>query len=242
MNRFFTPAELIGEETAKIVGNDVAHISKVLRLSIGDTIELCDGQCNDYIAEISKINKDCVSLKLLQHFPSPTESKYQVTLFQCLPKAAKLETIIQKSVELGVFAICPVESERCVIKLDKRDSESKRIRMSRVAYEAAKQSKRGILPEILPVTRLNKLDLSNYDIVILAYESESGKTLKDVLKAVTHPKNIAIIVGPEGGFAPDGVSWLTANGSYSVSLGTRILRTETAGMAMLAMINYELEL
>ena len=122
MNRFFTPAELIGEETAKIVGNDVAHISKVLRLSIGDTIELCDGQCNDYIAEISKINKDCVSLKLLQHFPSPTESKYQVTLFQCLPKAAKLETIIQKSVELGVFAICPVESERCVIKLDKRDS------------------------------------------------------------------------------------------------------------------------
>lgn len=92
------------------------------------------------------------------------------------------------------------------------------------------------------MTRLNKLDLSNYDIVILAYESESGKTLKDVLKAVTHPKNIAIIVGPEGGFAPDEVSWLTANGSYSVSLGTRILRTETAGMAMLAMINYELEL
>jgi 16S rRNA (uracil1498-N3)-methyltransferase len=173
---------------------------------------------------------------------SLTEPAHRVTLYQSLPKTGKMETIIQKCTELGVAAIAPVVSERCVVRPEK-DWENKRQRYQRVAYEAAKQSKRGVIPEVLPLKPLAACDFSQYDLVLFAYEEEREYMLKQALRTeqARTAKNIAVIIGPEGGFEESESAQLCENGAVRVSLGTRILRTETAGMAMLAMVLYELE-
>ena len=168
-----------------------------------------------------------------------SEPDVSVTLFQCLPKAGKMETIIQKCVELGACGFVPVQSERCVVVL-KPPYEGRIERWQRVSEEAAKQSRRGIVPVVALPEPLKSLDFSAFDTVLVAYENERTVSLKQALRSGAH-KTIAIVIGPEGGFSEEEIAILTTRGATSVSLGTRILRTETAGMAMLAQIMYEVE-
>jgi len=237
MHRFFTSD--IQAHTAAVCGEDVKHISRVLRLRIGDCVQLCDGQGNECDASISAIAPDAVTFETQPWRRAKSEPDVSVTLFQCLPKAGKMETIIQKCVELGACGFVPVQSERCVVVL-KPPYEGRIERWQRVSEEAAKQSRRGIVPVVALPEPLKSLDFSAFDTVLVAYENERTVSLKQALRSGAH-KTIAIVIGPEGGFSEEEIAILTTRGATSVSLGTRILRTETAGMAMLAQIMYEVE-
>ena len=242
MHRFFIAPEAVGGGVAFMEGEDVQHIAKVLRLGPGDEVALCDGRKTEYTARIECVEKERVTLRVLSSAQSVTEPRCAVTLYQGLPKAGKLETIIQKCVELGVSRVVPFAAARSVVKLSEREFEKKRPRYVRVAYEAAKQSRRGIIPEVCGLAQLPAVDFSQYGLVLLAYEEEQGTTLKAALRSAGAPESLALVVGPEGGFAPEEAALLCECGAVSVSLGPRILRTETAGMAALAMSLYELEL
>lgn len=237
MHRFFTSD--IQAHTAAVRGEDVKHISRVLRLRIGDCVQLCDGQGNECDASISAIAPDAVTFETQPWRRAKSEPDVSVTLFQCLPKAGKMETIIQKCVELGACGFVPVQSERCVVVL-KPPYEGRIERWQRVSEEAAKQSRRGIVPVVALPEPLKSLDFSAFDTVLVAYENERTVSVKQALRSGAH-KTIAIVIGPEGGFSEEEIAILTTRGATSVSLGTRILRTETAGMAMLAQIMYEVE-
>lgn len=241
MHRFFIEPHAVCGNEAVLTGEDVQHIAKVLRLRAGDEVTLCDGAKTEYTARIDSVEKERITLCILETAASKTESAVEITLYQGLPKAGKLETIIQKCVELGIGKVIPFDAERSVVKLSEKDFAKKQSRYQRVAYEAAKQSRRGIIPEVGGLVKLAKEDFSGFDLILLAYEEERGTTLKKALRAKMDAKRIALIVGPEGGFAPEEADMLIQRGAVSVSLGPRILRTETAGMAMLAMTVYELE-
>lgn len=241
MHRFFIEPHAVCGNEAVLTGEDVQHIAKVLRLRTGDEVTLCDGAKTEYTARIDLVEKERITLRVLETAASKTESAAEITLYQGLPKAGKLETIIQKCVELGIGKVIPFDAERSVVKLSEKDFAKKQSRYQRVAYEAAKQSRRGIIPEVGGLVKLAKEDFSAFDLILLAYEEERGTTLKKALRAKMDAKRIALIVGPEGGFAPEEADMLIQRGAVSVSLGPRILRTETAGMAMLAMTVYELE-
>jgi 16S rRNA (uracil1498-N3)-methyltransferase len=237
MHRFFTNE--IQSNTAVVRGDDVKHIAKVLRLRAGDIVQLCDGRGNECDAAIASVSSDTVTFDTQPWRKAETEPKTEVTLFQCLPKAGKMETIIQKCVELGACGFVPVQSERCVVVL-KPPYEGRIERWQRVSEEAAKQSRRGVIPQVeLPVS-LDKLDFSAFDTVLAAYENERAVSLKAALREGCGTR-VAIVIGPEGGFSDKEIETLIRKGARTVSLGTRILRTETAGMAMLAQILYEVE-
>lgn len=237
MHRFFTYE--IQPHTAVVRGDDVKHIAKVLRLRPGDAVQLCDGQGNECDAVIASIAPDSVVCDTGPWRRANTEPAVSVTLFQCLPKAGKMETIIQKCVELGACGFVPVQSLRCVVVL-KPPYAGRIERWQRVSEEAAKQSRRGIIPTVSEPVDLTKLDFAGFDLVLAAYENERTVSLKAALQGFSGTR-IAIVIGPEGGFSEDEIGTLTAKGAKSASLGTRILRTETAGMAMTAQILYEVE-
>lgn len=242
LSRFFIEKENIKDSAATIFGEDVKHITKVLRLGEGAFVTLCDGYGMDYEAQISKINSDSVELTISNQIKAETESNVNITLYQAIPKAGKSETIIQKCVELGIYKVVFFNSKRCVVKIDKKQEENKLKRYNRVAMEAAKQSKRGIIPQVDGFYDYKKLDFSKHEAVIFAYEEEKETTLKSVLTSLKGKVNdIALIIGPEGGFEAEEANYFITGGAHCVTLGKRILRTETAGMATLAMILYELE-
>jgi len=238
MRRFF--CDNIAESTATITGDDAHHIYRVLRMKPGDTLSLCDGAGGEFDAVITSVSSEAVVCALGVKHKSAAESPVAVTLFQCLPKTGKMETIVQKCTELGVFAVVPVVSARCVV-IPNKDFEKKRERYNRVALEAAKQSRRAVVPQVLPLVELKKVDPKQFDLFLVAYEEEDARSLKTALQQADSPKTIAILIGPEGGLEEGEVSRLMQSGAVSVSLGKRILRTETAGMAMLAQILYEVE-
>ena len=238
MRRFF--CDNITESTATITGDDAHHISRVLRMKPGDALSLCDGAGNEYDAVITGITQDAISCTVGERRASEAESPVKVTLFQCLPKTGKMELIVQKCTELGVFAVVPTLSARCVV-VPNKDYDKKRERYNRVALEAAKQSRRGIIPTVLPLIELKKIDVKAFDLFLVAYEDENTVSLKQALRATKSPQSIALLIGPEGGLEESEVAQLVKAGAKSVSLGPRILRTETAGMAMLAQTLYEVE-
>ncbi len=238
MRRFFCGN--IAGPTATITGDDAHHIFRVLRMKAGDALSLCDGAGYEYDAVISSLAADAVVCALGARRKSEVESPVRITLYQCLPKTGKMETIVQKCTELGVYAIVPVLSARCV-SVPNKDFEKKRERYNRVALEAAKQSRRAMVPEVGPLVGIRKIEPGAFDLFLIAYEDESARTLKAALRAADAPKRIALLIGPEGGFEESEVARLSAAGAVSVSLGRRILRTETAGMAMLAQTLYEVE-
>ena len=222
-----------------ITGEDVRHLTKVLRLKTGDPVSLCDGHGEVCVGTISTVSDGEVLVQPGAWKPSKTEPAHHITLMQCLPKAGKMETIVQKCAELGISSVLPVLSARCVA-VPTRDFEKKRQRYARIALEAAKQSKRGTVPTVLPLCKLGDLPLDDFDTVLLAYEDEREVSLRDCLRRGVGQR-IGLIVGPEGGFTAEEAALLQSCGAAAVSLGPRILRTETAGPAMLAQVLYEVE-
>lgn len=242
MHRFFVDRENIDDGKIQIDRADVKHIKNALRLEVGGEIEVCDKMGTDYRCKISEIEKDEVFCEILETYKSKGESEIGITLFQGLPKSTKMELIVQKSTELGVKRIVPVEMERCVAKITDKKKEAKKIeRWSKIAEEAAKQSKRGIIPEISEAMSFKELidHLQDEEMVIVPYESEDDLGLKIVLKDSTS-KKINIVIGPEGGFDESEIVALKEINSHIVTLGPRILRTETAGFTTSALILYEL--
>ncbi len=239
MHRFFTEPENIHGDTLTLYGEDVRHITKVLRLKEDECIEVCDGQGMDYVALPQASDKESLTAKIVDCYPSKGETIPRITLFQGVPKGQKMESIIQKCVEVGVTKIIPFLSKRTVVQLkDKKDKKGQR--WQRVAYEAAKQSKRGVIPVVEDIIDLKTISnhLENYDLVLVAYEDEKTTTLKQCLQQFDMLDTIAIIIGPEGGFDSEEIKELIANGVHVVSLGNRILRTETAGVVMAAQIGF----
>jgi len=182
----------------------------------------------------------------LENLRSNVETDIKVTIFQGLPKADKMEYIIQKSVELGAYDITPVEMKRCIVKLNEKDKEKKIQRWQKIAEVAAKQCKRDIIPKINNITNVKLICniIQNYDIILVAYEKEKERTLKSELKKIKeyNQKNIGIIIGPEGGLDEDDVKLLEESGAKVITLGNRILRTETVALNVLSNIMYELEI
>ncbi|MDD6484657.1 MAG: 16S rRNA (uracil(1498)-N(3))-methyltransferase [Clostridiales bacterium] len=243
MPKFFTARENISQDTIIIDNEDVAHITRVLRLGAGDMITVCDGRGFDYEAEISDIEPKRIVCNILSRRSCQSEADIDVTLYQGIPKGTKMEYIIQKTTELGIKRIVPVKLARCVVKLeDKKAEEKKRDRWQKIANEAAKQCGRGVIPKVsMPVTIEEAArELRDADLAFAPYECEENTTLKKTLTSPESPKKIGFIIGPEGGFDISEIELLSKAGIPAVTLGRRILRTETAGEAVLAMVMYEL--
>lgn len=241
MHRFFIDKRQIRKDTALIEGEDAEHIYRVLRLRRGDAVELCDGQGNDYEAIIESVGKDGVEVRIERSFPSQGEPGIKVVLYQAIPKSAKMDLIIQKCVELGVHKVVPVVTARTVVKLkDAEDEIHKASRWQRIAKEAAKQSKRGIIPEVsLPVPFSRAVSQSPEVLRIFPWENERKAGIKGLFEATTSWKDgIAIMVGPEGGWELQEVEAARDMGWNIISLGPRILRTETVGVAILSAIMF----
>ncbi|MFA5634376.1 MAG: RsmE family RNA methyltransferase [Anaerovoracaceae bacterium] len=245
MSRFFVDQGAVKADHIEITDKeDIKHICKVLRLGAGDKLEVSDSGEFEYKTEILSAGPEMVTVRILDKQKFAREPGIKVTLFQGIPKHGKMESIIQKSVELGVYSIVPVFTKRTVVA-EKQGFEKKLERWNKISAEAVKQCKRGIVPSIeTSVSFSQMLDrLEEYDLVLFPYENEDEVTIKDVLRGLSEPiKEIALIIGPEGGFSDEEADRVTALKGRSVSLGKTILRTETAGPAALAMIMYALEM
>lgn len=265
MIKFFVGAEAVSGSNIYIEKKeDIKHLSKVLRAKVGDKVCISDGGDWEYETEIADIGEACVTLRILDKQKPAREPKTRVTLYQGIPKAQKMETVIQKTVEMGVDCIVPVFMERTVVT-DKGQFAKKLARWQKISDEAVKQCKRSRIPEVREPISFAEMAAeltSGYDMVICPYENEEGRSLKDALR-LPHdaelcgsepprqvaqgggaPQRIALIIGPEGGFADAEIARLEEQdiAAEIVTLGKTILRTETAGLAALAMIMYELEL
>lgn len=241
MPRFFVKPENILSDSIIIDGDDVKHIKNVLRLRCNDIITLCDGAGTDYTVRIEKFESNLIYTDIMEKRKNMTEPPVEVVLFQGIPKSDKMDLIVQKSVELGISRIIPVITERTVVVLrTEKDKETKIKRWQRIAMEAAKQSNRGIIPKVdLPLDFKKALESSaQMDLGIIPYEKENAKSLKDALKNF-NARSIAVFIGPEGGFSEKEMDEAANAGLISVTLGPRILRTETAGIAVLSVVMYE---
>ena len=244
MPRFFLDKEFLSGATAVITGEDAAHIAFSLRMAAGERVTLCDGEGYDYHGIIESVSKDTVTVSLTEKIPSVSEPPYAIRLYQCLPKGEKFESIIQKAVESGVTEIIPVQSSRCIALMKDSAAEKKLLRFNRIAKEAAKQSGRGALPKVLPPVRFKDAvkAMGESEIAFLCYENEEGLTLKGLLEGKDTPASLAFLVGPEGGLSAEEVVLAREAGIPAVSLGNRILRTETAAPFVLAVLCARFEL
>ncbi len=241
MPKFFADPRDITDDSL-FLREDAHHITHVLRMSAGERLLVCDGLGNDYECEILEA-ADPVFCRILSKGPSEVEPVLSLTLMQGLPKAEKMEWIIQKNTELGVYAFLPLESERSIVKLDGKKKESKEERWSKIALSAAKQSGRGMIPKVEACQTLRDAAkrFSEYDRVIVLYEDEHSRSLKQVLSELSEPKKLALLVGPEGGWSETEIAFLRSCGAVTAGLGKRILRTETAGMTAAAICLYHFD-
>lgn len=241
MHRFFIKQTDISNNNIIIEGEDVQHISKVLRLKEGDNIVLCDQQGTDYNVVIENISKQTVKTTIIDKEPSKGEPSMEVVLYQGIPKSTKMDLIIQKCTEMGITRIVPVFTTRTIVKLESDKDEAKKVsRWTKIAEEAAKQSARGIVPRIDMPMNLEKalMDSRKLDVTLIPYELEKDMSVKAALQGKT-AKSVGFFVGPEGGFSTAEIDRAKQNNVMPVTLGSRIMRTETAGFAMLTCIMYE---
>ena len=250
MPKFFVKEEQIQENQIIILGQDVNHIKKVLRAKIGDELQICNSQNGEnFLCEIDNLEEEKIICQIKEKIQEQVESNIEVTIFQGLPKADKMEYIIQKSVELGVYDITPVEMKRCVVKLNEKDKSKKIERWQKISEVAAKQCGRDIIPQINNIINIKNICnlIQEYDMVWVTYENEEKNTLKEQLENIKKQNNskskvkIGIIIGPEGGLEEKDVETLKENGAKVITLGRRILRTETVALNVLSIIMYELE-
>ena len=245
-NTFYIKKSQINDNVAFIDGADFHHIKDVLRVKTGENVNICDEDGNKYKAQLIEYkDKEAWFSLFIDYAQEEVESKVDITLFQGLPKQDKMEYIIQKGTELGVSEIVPVKMDNCVVKLDDKGFQKKSERWQKIAKEASSQCGRHKIPAILePINFQNIIEnITKYDIVLLPYENEQEVSIKDVLRACDKPSKVAVIIGPEGGFSKAEIDYISNYPKVRlVSLGKRILRTETASLAVLSMLSYELEL
>lgn len=246
MSKFFVKPEQIKNDNIIIDGDDVNHILNVLRMKKDDEIQVCNQVTGEnYKARIVQYSKNEIECKIEEKIGKSTESNVHITLFQGIPKFEKMELIIQKNTEVGVNNIVPVIMERTVVKLDEKGASKKLDRWQKIAEIAAKQSMRDIIPNVKSIIKTKEIDVDMYDVVLVAYENEEHNMLKAELKKLESQNkqeyNIAIVIGPEGGISEKEIELLDEKNVKFVSLGKRILRTETAGLVMAGNILYELE-
>lgn len=240
MHRFFVNKDQIEDAFIRISGEDHHHLTHVLRIRDNEVFEVCNGEGTDYHCVIAEDDGKTVFCQILQTQPSLGESDIAYTLFQGLPKGTKMDEVVQKNTELGISRIVPFESMRTVVDL-KGKQEKKTERWQKIALSAAKQSKRGVIPEVSAPVTFNEVvsAVRDYDLFVLCYEEERATTLKSTLeKLKNRPGRVAFLIGPEGGLDPSEAETLSKAGALSVSLGHRILRTETAGQSVLSQLNF----
>jgi len=247
MRKFFVNSENIKENKVNILGDDVNHIKNVLRLKIADEIQVCNQQTTEnFICKIIEIDNKYIETEIIEKVDAVAEGNVELHIFQGLPKADKMELIIQKGTELGVSKFIPVSFKRSIVKLSGKDEIKKIERWKKIAEVAAKQSHRDLVPEVKNIINVkNVCDLvSEYDILLLAYEEELQNYIKNELlkiKNTNEKLKIAVVIGPEGGIECEEAELLKNAGAKVVSLGKRILRTETVALQVASIIMYELE-
>ncbi|MFD0870556.1 16S rRNA (uracil(1498)-N(3))-methyltransferase [Paenibacillus residui] len=248
MQRYFIPPERFTADSVEITGDDARHLIRVMRAGIGDQIICCDGISREWIAEISALEEQRVQAVLVRELGSDSEPSVRVTIAQSLPKGDKMEIVIQKGTEIGAAGFLPFVSERTIVQYDGKKEAKRLERWAKIAKEAAEQAHRTRIPELsLPVTWKQVLKRAREaDLALFCYEKEETRQLRPLLRdrlaqARDHGQelHVVILIGPEGGFTEREASEAEAAGCIPVSLGKRILRTETAAMVALACILYE---
>ena len=246
MQRFFVEPYQVQEEEHRITltGPDLNHMKNVLRMRIGEDVWISDGSEKEYHCTIEEFQEDSAVLHILYAQESQYELPSRIYLFQGLPKGDKMELIIQKAVELGAYAVVPVETRRCVVKLDAKKAQKKVTRWQQISESAAKQSKRMLIPEVKNVMSWKEAlaFAKGLDVILIPYELAKGmKETREILSAIQPGQSVGIFIGPEGGFEEEEVRDAMEAGGKPVTLGKRILRTETAGMTMLSILMFTLE-
>lgn len=248
MPRFFVRACQIGADdaggkTVRILGDDAHHITKSLRMHPGDGITVCDMERNEYACTILSTG-ECVLARVLSVQSAASEPPYTAVLYQALIKGDKFDHVVQKAVECGVARIVPVLTERCIVRLDKKDSEKKRQRWQRIAAEAAKQCGRGIIPQVSELLYFREAvaQAVAVELPLFCYEGEEQCSLVQAVEACQRPTTISLMIGSEGGFSVEEAGLAVESGMRSVGLGRRILRTETASSFALACLSFAYEM
>ena len=249
MPRFFLDASLIEGETVRFGGEDAHHISRSLRMAKGDVLVVCDGAETEYTCVLEDFLPDCVVARIVSSSRSKAEPSFEAHLYQALPKGDKLDQIIQKAVECGVHRVTPFVSEHCVVTVKKEAESRKQERRCRIAAEAAKQCGRGRVPAVMPSVAFEEAieQAATADIPLFCYEGEGLPSLREALDKVipsftVHRPTVAIVIGSEGGFSSREAALARERGLIPVSLGNRILRTETASSFVLACLVYAFDL
>lgn len=241
MTRFFIPSDQITGNSVILKGEDRHHLLNVLRQGPGAEITVLNGKGQEYLVKITETTSDTVIGEILKQAERQTEPKVRVCLVQSLPKADKFEFIIQKNTELGVSSFQPLISERSTIRLDADQAHKKGERWQKIIHEAAEQSGRQIIPKLEPVRSWDKFwrDNSPQGLCLIPWESEREKSIKEVLDTQMEiPEMVSVFIGPEGGFSQNEVEQAIKYGAIPVTLGPRILRTETAGLVAVSVILY----
>lgn len=246
MHHFFVAREQINitDKIITISGSDVNHIKNVLRMKNGEELLVSDGEGKDYMCEIGDLAEDMVIANIIDAEFEGTELPSKIYLFQGLPKSDKMELIITKAVELGAYEVIPVATKRAVVKLDKKKEASKLARWNNISLSAAKQSRRSIIPEVKGVMSFK--EAINYaktlDINLIPYENYKDMSeTKGIVGQIKKGQSIGIFIGPEGGFDEKEVDEAVSSGVKPISLGKRILRTETAGLMIISVLMFNLE-
>ena len=244
MPRFFVAREDIEEGRVLIRRDDAFHIARSLRMAVGDTVTVSNGEGTDYTVRLTRIRDEECCGEILEALPSHTEPECRITLLVAYPKGDKLETVIQKAVELGAYRIVPFESSRCIKRPKAEKADKLKARHARIAEEAAKQCGRSRIPEVLsPVGYREALRIAGEsELALLCYEDERGRSIKAALRDAGRVGSISVVVGAEGGFSPEEAGEAHDAGLVSVGLGPRILRCETAPLYALSALSYEYEL
>lgn len=241
MQRYFVEPEAIQQETVTITGDDVKHITRVLRMEAGDEVIVCDGVGHAYRVELAELGSEQVTGRIIEKLDTTSEARVKITLAQGLPKGDKMDLIVQKGTEVGISRFLPVEMSRCIVQYDQKKEQKRRERWQKIAKEAAEQAHRTMIPSVgIGMTfkqLLNNLD--GFDLVIVPYEGEKARGLRDVLQEHGQPEHICVVIGPEGGIADGEIEAALAAGAIPVTLGPRIMRTETAGLVAAACICYQ---
>ena len=241
MPKFFVHNNSIGEKNIEITGSDAVHIATVLRARVDEEITVCDGYGTDYLCRLIGINKKQVLAEIIGKFKNENEPELKITLYQGIPKGDKMELVIQKCIEIGVDRIVPVITENTVVKINDK-SEKKNIRWNKIAESAAKQCGRGKIPVVDKIMTFTEAveNSKESDTAIIPYEKEKDTSIRKFAKEFKG-KSVGIFIGPEGGFSENEIELCRKIGISSVSLGKRILRTETAGLVTSVILLYELE-